>query len=112
MSESREVKALQRRDATTELTRRRFFQQTSIGVGMAMAGAAVWPNPTLPHEPPNAPAGALPSSSLSAPIVVHVRDVATAEIAVLVGTQEIVYRDAELVARLLQTAGPAARTEG
>jgi HD-like signal output (HDOD) protein len=50
--------------------------------------------------------------SLLEPMVVHIRDVATAEIAVLVGIQEFIYRDPELVARLVQTAEQAAKTEG
>jgi hypothetical protein len=45
-------------------------------------------------------------------MVIHVRNVAIAEIAVLVGTQEFVYRDPELVARLVKTAKQTANTEG
>jgi len=96
----------------TELTRRRFVKQTSIAVGMTTVGAAAWSHLTPPRGPLTAPAGALPGRLLPETMVVHVRDVATAEIAVLVGTQELVYRDPELVARLLQTAGQLVTTEG
>jgi hypothetical protein len=44
-------------------------------------------------------------------LIVHVRDVASGEISVMAGTSEVVYRDADVVARLLrgaQQARPAA----
>jgi hypothetical protein len=44
-------------------------------------------------------------------IIVHVRDVTTAEISVMVGSQEVVDRDPEVVARLMQVASPAAALE-
>jgi hypothetical protein len=40
-------------------------------------------------------------------MVLHIRDVATAEISMMVGTQEMIYRDPDLVRRLLQTAASA-----
>ena len=43
--------------------------------------------------------GAAPS--VGEPLVAHVRNVATGEIAVLMGTREVVYRDRALVGRLL-----------
>jgi hypothetical protein len=64
------------------------------------------------------PDSALPSLStplgatLSEPTIVHVRDVATAEVAVFVGEQEIVYYDRDLVARLGWAARQAAGGEG
>jgi hypothetical protein len=45
--------------------------------------------------------------SLAAPLIVHVRDLATAEISVMAGDHELVYRDPELVARLIKTAASA-----
>jgi len=44
-------------------------------------------------------------------MIVHIRDVAAAEIGVLFGTQELIYRDPELVARLVQTARQATGRE-
>ena len=41
-------------------------------------------------------------------MIVHLRDVTTGEIAVMSGAREIVYRDAEVVARLLRGAQQAA----
>ena len=57
----------------------------------------------------------LPGKSLAAsldehlpdPMVVHVRDVATAEISLMVGTREIVYQDPQLVAGLLEAVRQA-----
>jgi hypothetical protein len=105
-----------------EVSRRRFLKQTSVGVGVTLAAVAALPNGagapsaaplgrpnTLPVEPVvSAP---LAGMSLLAPMVVHVRDVATAEIAVLVGDQEFIYRDPALVTRLIQTANQAAQRE-
>jgi hypothetical protein len=53
----------------------------------------------------------LAGMSLVVPMVVHVRDVATAEIAVLVRDQEFIYRDPVLVTRLLQNPNLAAVRE-
>jgi hypothetical protein len=74
---------------------------------------------------PSAATNALPSVSGIAPVattlagvslpssmIVHVRDVPSGEISVMVGTNEVVYRDQEVVARLLRAAGPAAAAEG
>jgi hypothetical protein len=41
-----------------------------------------------------------------------VRDVATSEIALMVGTRELIYRDPELVSRLVRTAASASEGEG
>jgi hypothetical protein len=40
-------------------------------------------------------------------LIVHVRDVASGEISVMAGTSEVVYRDADVVARLLRGAQQA-----
>jgi hypothetical protein len=51
-------------------------------------------------------------SSAGEQLIVHVRDVASGEISVMSGTSEVVYRDADLVGRLLRGAqqAPPART--
>jgi hypothetical protein len=80
-----------------------------------MPNAAVAPSAARSSESalPVAPVipATLASMSLPVPMVVHVRDVATAEIAVLVGEQEFIYRDPALVTRLIQTANQAAERE-
>jgi hypothetical protein len=45
-------------------------------------------------------------------MLVHVRDVASGEIALMVGTRELIYRDPELVSRLVRTAAAAGTPEG
>jgi len=105
-----------------EVSRRRLLTQTSLGFGIAVAAVTAVPRAAVtffaPPKRQNAASfdvsqGAPPAGiTLLEPMVVHVRDVATAEIAVMVGTQELVYRDPELVARLVQAAKQAANTEG
>jgi hypothetical protein len=101
-----------------DLTRRQFLKQTSIGAGVAVGAAAAVPHLfATPSAGPTPSTDPLPSLSLSGmsvsePMLMHVRDMATAEIAVFVGTQELVYRAPDLVARLVQTAKQAAETEG
>lgn len=83
------------------LTRRRFLIGTSAGVGVAVAGGLA----ALPHAVPSrGPAGGIPGWSRSEPMVLHVRDAATGEVALLAGTSEVIYRDPQLVRRLLGSA--------
>lgn len=83
-----------------DLTRRRFLTHSSIGVALAGAIALVpFTASAMKRQVtmPNLGAGA-PSSG--APLVAHVRDLASGEIAFLVGTQRIIIRDRELAARM------------
>ena len=92
----------------TECTRRSFLVHASIGVA---GGALVGGFPTLPVQAgtPVARAatrgatGAVPVDGL----IAHVRDVATGEISVMVGTREVVHRDRSLAVRLLDIADGA-----
>jgi hypothetical protein len=70
----------------------------TTSTGMPATGAAVGGAPSL---------DSLSLGGLAGPMIVHVRDLSTAEISVMVGSQEFVYRDPELVARLVKTAGSA-----
>jgi hypothetical protein len=106
-------------------TRRGFLTGLSIttGIGLAsglglhrfLAGdAPTGPAPATASRPePQAapqPAGQPPmleTVSLAGPMLVHVRDVASAEVSMMVGTRELVYRDPELVSRLVSTAQAA-----
>lgn len=87
-----------------KLSRRSFFRRASAGI--ATTGMlATAPGLITAAETPEAPAATeLASTTLPETLVAHVRDFASGEIGLLVGTQEIIYRDSELVARLLQTA--------
>jgi len=84
-----------------KLTRRGFFRQTSasvVSIGMLSAGSAIVADPEAPEDAATQLAGV----AFSEPVVAHVRDIATSEVALLVGTREIIYRDPQLVGRLLQ----------
>ena len=88
-----------------EFTRRRFLAQASLGVGATVVSVGVasaaptlaQPAPAAPVQP-SLPDSALPSLStplgatLSEPAIVHVRDVATAEVALYMGEQDRVPR--------------------
>jgi hypothetical protein len=104
-----------------EVSRRRFLTQTSVGVGVTLAAVAALPKAVVAPSAVSSRQNALPVEPtasaplagmlLLAPMLVRVRDVATAEIAVLVGEQEFVYRDPALVTRLIQTANQAAERQ-
>ena len=87
-----------------KLTRRGFFKQTSVGV-VTIGVLAAAPLAAEP-EAPEAAATELSTAAatLSEPLVAHVSNLATGEISLLVGTQEIVFRDPQIVLRLLQQA--------
>ena len=86
-----------------ELSRRTFLARASIATAAVTGGAAVINSMTASASPA---ATAMPAvrgvaPTLGEPLVAHVRNIATGEVAVLMGTREVVYRDRALVARLL-----------
>lgn len=88
-----------------KLTRRGFIRQTSVGV--ATLGVLAAAPLAADSEIPQAAATDLTELSAaalsnSAPLVAHVSNLATGEISLLVGTQEIIFRDPQIVMRLLQ----------
>lgn len=86
-----------------ELTRRTFLARASIATAAVTGGAAVI-NSMVASAIPAAtamPAVRGVAPALGEPLVAHVRNIATGEVAVLMGTREVVYRDRALVARLL-----------
>ena len=87
-----------------DLTRRRFLTHTSIGVAFAGALALVPGMATalkLPVAGPKAGAG---TAITGGPVVAHVRDLASGEIAFLVGSERFIVRDRELAVRLHSAA--------
>jgi hypothetical protein len=108
-----------------DLTRRGFLAQVSVTTGVGIAGGLGLRQllnsrslPTSASKPmeasavsPSATPFALDGVTLAGPMVIHVRDVPTAEISMMVGTQELIYRDPELVSRLVRTAASAATQE-
>lgn len=89
-----------------KLTRRSFFKHATAGVattGMLVASPALV---TATTDIPAAHAAEVELSSTAdlptTSLVAHIRDASTGEVGILFGTQEITYRDKDLVARLLQ----------
>lgn len=87
-----------------KLSRRGFFKQTSasaatFGVLVAIPGMAV-----ATEVVPEAPAVETSIANFTEPLLAHVSDLASGEISLMVGTREIIFRDPNLVMRLLQAA--------
>ncbi len=77
-----------------KLTRRRFLGKTSAGVATIGAIAALPGLVTATESPATSEvADELSTAIMSDTLVAHVRDIASGEISLLVGTQEIIYRD-------------------
>jgi hypothetical protein len=109
-----------------DLSRRGFLTTVSVTTGVGIAGglglhkllmgdgslsAVAEVAPVAASQPATQLPG-LGTVRLAGPMLVHIRDLASAEIGMMVGTHELVYRDPELVARLLKTAASAAQAEG
>lgn len=94
-----------------ELTRRNFITRTSIGVaGGVLAGALAAEVPGLVAGPEQMAGRSLPSGSAATePLIAHVRNVSRGEIALMVGTREVIYKDRELAARLVVAAQQTGR---
>ena len=108
-----------------DLTRRGFLGQMSVTTGVGIAGglglrqllagritpASTTDTTLAAHAPSPGPSTALIADlgkvTLAGPMVVHVRDVPNAEVSIMVGTQELVYRDPEVVSRLVARAASA-----
>ncbi|HYU71439.1 MAG TPA: hypothetical protein VEL31_02055 [Ktedonobacteraceae bacterium] len=88
-----------------KLTRRKFFRDTSVSAATLGALAVV---PALSTVAESSPETVAPELSTAAavfePLMAHVRDIATGEVSLLVGSREIIYRDPEFVMRLLKLA--------
>ena len=87
-----------------DLTRRRFLTHTSIGVAFAGALALVPGMATALKLPVAAPKARSRTPIAGGPLVAHVRDLATGEIAFLVGSERFIVRDRELAVRLHSAA--------
>jgi hypothetical protein len=87
-----------------KLGRRGFLKQTSVSVatlGVLATVPALATESDMP-EVAGTDLSELSTAAMNEPMVAHVRDFTTGEIALLVGEQEIIYRDPQLVMRLLQ----------
>jgi hypothetical protein len=91
-----------------ELSRRKLLKTGSLGL---VAGvAAISGIDRLVSIPGLGLADASPDlSAVGADVVAHVRDASSGDIAIMVGTSEVLYRDPQLVGRLLAAARRANR---
>lgn len=90
-----------------KLTRRGLLKQTSIGVatiGVLAAGVTAVKQGEAKVASPATATSAASTAAASDPMVVYVRDATKGEIGILKGEREIVYRDSEVVTRLLKAA--------
>ncbi len=86
-----------------KLTRRGFFRQTTMSAATLGAMASV-PGLTMFLDSPDDPVTEISPGAIAGPLVAHIRDAGTGEISLLVGTRELVFRDTDLVARLVKAA--------
>jgi hypothetical protein len=89
----------------TYANRRSFITKTSVA---AAAALAIVPGLTLPRfasNPSSLPALPVSAPTMSEPFAAYVRNAASGEISILIGTREVIVRDVNLVARLIQAAG-------
>lgn len=86
-----------------ELTRRTFLARSSIAAAALTGGVAAVAKLATSTPPVLSATSATPVAvpALGQPLVAHVRNIATGEVAVLMGTQEVIYRDVAVVQRLL-----------
>jgi hypothetical protein len=88
-----------------ELTRRTFLTHASIGVAAGAVTGGLAALPRLSEEalgPVDMPAAAATESVDG--LIAHVRNVSTGEVALMVGTREVIHRDRPLAARLAHLA--------
>jgi len=85
----------------SHLTRRRFVSRGSVALAGALAVVPVVSGAVKLTGPAATP------GDTSVPLVVHVRDVASGEISMLVGTEQVIVRDQALALRLYAAARPS-----
>ena len=92
----------------TGVTRRKLLTTGALGIAAGVAAATGLAGLPAAVEAASHPRPAAPEPIDLTPVgdhvVAHVRDASTGEVAVLVGTHELVYRDPALVGRLLAGA--------
>ena len=88
------------------LTRRRMLYQTSLGAAAAgmlpVAARLAAVEPQAAAIPAAAEAEAPAAATLTEPLVAYLHPTAQGALSLLVGSREIVVRDAELIARLVK----------
>jgi hypothetical protein len=92
------------------VSRRAFLSRASLGLVLAGAAAAV-PGLGAVVRLPAASATTPDLPLVAEPLVAHVRDLASGEVSLMVGTDHVVLRDANLAARLYGAALTPRRRE-
>jgi hypothetical protein len=87
----------------TDLNRRSFLKQTSVGAATLGLLSSV-PALAVISESPRNTIPEVADTTVNGPLIAHVSDVATGEVALLLGSREIIFRDPQLVARLIKAA--------
>jgi hypothetical protein len=90
----------------TQLTRRSFLQQTPVTAAVLSVLPAMPALAATRRPPPAAPPMAAASTGS---MVIHVNNVATGEMTVLVGTRAIVLRDPRIVASFIKATREGGR---
>lgn len=88
----------------SKLSRRRFFKQTSATAATFGVLAALPTMAAATEAPAEVPVAEASIADFTEPLMAHVSDLASGEISLLMGTREIIFRDPQLVMRLLQAA--------
>ena len=92
------------------LSRRSFLKGAGLATGAAIIGASPIAASAASDEAPEVVAN--PSALPKEPLVAYVRDAHKAEVTVLLGTEEVTYRDPALTKRLLKAARRGRRGAG
>ncbi len=88
-----------------KLTRRGFIKQTSVSmatIGVLAAAPLIAVPDVSDAVTTDLAAEETSATELGGTLVAHVRDLATGEVSLMSGTQEIIFRDPELVMRLIR----------
>jgi hypothetical protein len=100
-------------EAMSDTTRRKFLAAAGVGaagvavVGVTGVGAG---SGTAAGQPIQAPSGAKLPAGASGALVAYVNDVQAGQISVMVGEQEVVISDHDLVARLAIAAAAGSKS--
>ena len=94
----------------SKLSRRSFLKGAGVATGAAIIGASPLSAAAESEQAPELVAN--PSQLPKEPLVAYVRDAQKAEVTLLVGTDEVTYRDPSLVKRLMKAARRHGRASG
>lgn len=107
------IPSVEKGSLMADLSRRRFIAGTALSVAAGAAAAsgigAAAAVPQLLAGVGRATPDAPDLTPLGTDVVAHLRNASTGEVSLMVGDRELVYKDAQLAARLLQGARRASQ---